>query len=113
MNIICDRQDVPRKVAALRQRCEEVGRDPATLPTSLLAMVVLTDSEADTAALLEQMPPQRRGRIYAGTREQIAEQVRRDVLDAGIDGITLNLIRDGHVPGRITAVAEALKPLLA
>ena len=38
MNIICGRQDVPRKVAALRQRCEEVGRDPATLPTSMLGV---------------------------------------------------------------------------
>ena len=112
LNIICDRSEIPKKVAAVRQRCEEQGRDPQSLPLSVLAMVVLTDSPAATEALLAQVPPERRGRVFAGTPEQLAEQVQSDVVDAGVGGITLNLVRDGFRPGAITAVAEALKPVL-
>jgi F420-dependent oxidoreductase-like protein len=111
MNIICDRQDVPRKVAALRQRCEEAGRDPSTLPTSVLAMVLLAESDAQTQAILTQVPPERRGRVFIGAPAQIAEQLHTDLVEAGIGGVTLNLIRDGHRPGAITAVAEAVRPL--
>ena len=111
LNIICDRSEIPRKLAAARQRCEENDRDPATLPTSVLAMVVLADSAAAADAILTQVPPERRGRVFVGTPEQIAEQVHADLVEPGVGGITLNLIRDGHRPGAITAVGEALKPL--
>jgi F420-dependent oxidoreductase-like protein len=113
MNIICGRPEVPRKVAALRERCEEIGRDPATLPTSFLAMVVLTESAEQTRAMLEQVPPDRRERVFLGTPEQVAETLKADVLDQGIDGLTVNLMRDGHVPGAVAALGKALLPLLS
>src|SRR3982751_804482 len=89
MNIICRRSDVPRKVAALRQRCEEAGRDPATLPTSLLASVVLAETPEQATALLERVPPDRRDRVFLGTIEQVAEDLKTNVLDQGIDGLTI------------------------
>jgi F420-dependent oxidoreductase-like protein len=113
MNIICGRPDVPRKVAALRERCEEIGRDPASLPTSYLAMVVLTDSAEQTRALLEQVPPDRRERVFLGTPEEVAGTLKADVLDHGIDGLTVNLMRNGHVPGAVAALGKALLPLLS
>jgi F420-dependent oxidoreductase-like protein len=112
MNIICGRQDVPRKVAALRQRCEEEGRDPATLPTSLLASVVLAESPEQATALLERVPPERRDRVFLGTVEQVADDLKVNVLDQGIDGLTINMPYNGHVPGAVAAVGEALKPLV-
>ena len=56
MNIICGRRRLPRKVAALRERCEEIGRDPGTLPTSYLGMVVLTESAEQTRASSSRCP---------------------------------------------------------
>jgi F420-dependent oxidoreductase-like protein len=112
MNIICGRQDVPRKVAALRQRCEEEGRDPATLPTSLLASVVLAESPEQAAALREQVPPERRDRVFLGAVEQVAEDLKANALDQGIDGLTINMPYNGHVPGAVAAVGAALKPLV-
>src|SRR3954468_15605001 len=47
MNIICDVTDLPRKVAVLRERCEEIGRDPATLPTSYLTMGLVGQDEQE------------------------------------------------------------------
>ena len=112
MNIICDRADIGRKVAALRQRCEEAGRDPATLPTSYLTMVLMVDSDAEVAALDERIPPDRRSRVFVGTPDQIAEAVQKDVLDAGVNGLTINMIMNGHVPGMVELAGRTLGPLL-
>ena len=52
--------------------------------------------------------------MVVGSAEQIAEQIKTKVLDAGIDGVIFNMptmSRDTS-PGAIAAVGEALKPLL-
>jgi F420-dependent oxidoreductase-like protein len=113
MNIICDVTELPRKVAALRQRCEEIGRDPATLATSYLVMGMVGETEQEAKELGQTIPEDRRNRAFLGTAEQVADQLREQVLGAGIDGITINLIRNGHRPGVITQVGAALKPLVA
>jgi F420-dependent oxidoreductase-like protein len=113
MNIICGRPDIPRKVAALRQRCEELGRDPESLPTSHLTSVAVAQDAKDAERLNEQIPEAWRPNVIVGTPEQIAEAIKGEILDAGIDGITVNMPYDGHVPGNLTAVGAALSPLVA
>jgi F420-dependent oxidoreductase-like protein len=113
MNVICDRQDIPKKVAALRQRCEEIGRDPATLPTSFLAMLVMVESDEQARAVLDRVPPERRARVFVGTPDQVAEMLKTDVIDQGIDGLTVNMIFNGHQPGALTTAGEVLRPLVA
>ncbi|MEU4222272.1 LLM class F420-dependent oxidoreductase [Actinoplanes sp. NPDC026623] len=113
MNIICDVADLPHKVAVLRQRCEEIGRDPATLATSYLSMGLVGETEQEVKEFGESVPEDRRNRVFLGTPEQVAEQLHEQVLGAGIDGITINLIRNGHRPGFVTQVGAALKPLVA
>jgi F420-dependent oxidoreductase-like protein len=113
MNIICDVADLPRKVAVLRERCEEIGRDPATLATSYLVMGMVGETGQEAKELGETVPEDRRNRAFLGTPDQVAEQLQEKVLGAGIDGITINLIRNGHRPGVVTQVGAALKPLTA
>jgi F420-dependent oxidoreductase-like protein len=113
MNIICAVQDIPRKVAALQERCAEIGRDPKTLATSYLAFVVLTESAEHTKAVLEGVPPERRDQIFAGTPDQVAERLKTEVLDQGIDGLTINMVRNGHEPGIVTLAGQAFAPLVA
>ena len=112
MNIICNREDLPHKLAALRQRCEEAGRDPATLATSYLAFVFMTENEAQAAAVLDQMPAQQRSRLFAGTPERVAESLKTDVLDQGIGGLTVNMVFNGHEPGMVALAGKTLRPLL-
>ena len=112
MNIICDVADLPRKVAVLRQRCEEIGRDPVTLATSYLSMGLVGETEQEVKELGETVPEDRRNRAFLGTPEQVAEQLHERVLGAGIDGITINLIRNGHRPGFVAQVGAALRPLV-
>jgi F420-dependent oxidoreductase-like protein len=113
MNIICDVADLPRKVAVLRERCEEIGRDPATMATSYLVMGMVGETEQEVKELAETVPEDRRDRTFLGTAEQVAEQLQEKVLGAGIGGITINLIRNGHRPGVVSQVGAALKPLVA
>jgi F420-dependent oxidoreductase-like protein len=113
MNIICDLTDLPRKVAVLRERCEEVGRDPATLATSYLVMGLVGETGQQVKELGERIPEDRRDRVFLGTVDQVAEQVHEKVLGAGINGITINLVLNGHQPGVVSQVGAALKPLVA
>jgi F420-dependent oxidoreductase-like protein len=113
MNIICDLTDLPSKVAVLRERCEETGRDPATLATSYLVMGLVAETGQQVKELGEMIPEDRRDRVFLGTVDQVAEQVREKVLGAGINGITVNLVLNGHQPGVVSQVGAVLKPLVA
>ena len=52
--------------------------------------------------------------LVFGSPEQVADQIKTKVLDAGVDGVILSPIThlQGYQPGGITAVAEKLKPVL-
>lgn len=113
MNIICDVDDVAHKVAVLKQRCEEIGRDPGTLATSYLVMGLVGETEQEAKEFGAAIPEDRRNRAFFGTADQVAEQLQEKVLGAGIDGITINLIRNGHRPGVVSQVGAALRPLVS
>jgi len=105
LNIIASFAELPGKVAALARRCEEVGRDPASLETSMLLTAVPDATMTD-----DMLPAEMRGRMVVGSPERIAEAVQTNVVDVGIDGVILNL--PAYVPGSITKVGEALRPVL-
>lgn len=107
LNIIADMDVLPAKLEVLRQRCAEIDRDPATLETSCLLTVVV-----DGYGAPQDIGEARGGRAVTGTIEQVAEQIKSRVLDAGIDGVIVNLPTHGYTPGVVSAVGEALRPLL-
>jgi F420-dependent oxidoreductase-like protein len=104
LNIIATFDQLAQKVKVVRERCEEIGRDPATLETSMMV----------TAIVDENLTPDKPSEAV-GSAEQIADQVKTKVLGAGIDGVIINLPteRHGYRPGDITALGEALKPLVS
>jgi F420-dependent oxidoreductase-like protein len=105
LNVIAGFDQLPGKVKVVRECCEEIGRDPATLETSILLTVLL-----DENAKPDQIPAEMSQRMLAGGAEFIAEQVQAKVLDAGIDGVIINM--PFYTPGVVTAAAEALRPLV-
>jgi F420-dependent oxidoreductase-like protein len=109
LNVIAGFDELPRKVAVVNEECEKVGRDPATLETSKLVFGLIDDNITE-----DFIPADVRQRAVWGPPEQIAEQIKTKVLDAGVDGVILSPVThlDGYHPGRITAVAEVLRPLL-
>jgi F420-dependent oxidoreductase-like protein len=107
LNIIANMAELPAKIAALRQRCNEMDRDPSTLETSCLLSVILDGYEGDT-----DIGEARSGRALHGTPEQVADEIKRRVLDVGVDGVIINLPTHRYTPGVITKVGEALRPLI-
>ena len=105
LNIIAAFDELPGKVAALAKRCEEADRDPATLETSVL-LTAIPDPKFTT----DMVPGPMRGRMVVGGPDQIADAVRTNVVDAGIDGVIVNL--PSYVPGSIAAVGAALRPVV-
>jgi F420-dependent oxidoreductase-like protein len=107
LNIIAPMDELPAKLRALTQRCAEANRDPATLETSSLLTVVLDGYESHG-----DIDEARGGRAVSGSPEQVAEEIKRRVLDVGVDGVIINLPTHRYTPGVITKVGEALKPLV-
>ncbi|MCP9275144.1 LLM class F420-dependent oxidoreductase [Mycolicibacterium arenosum] len=110
LNVIAGFDELPRKVQVVKEACEKIDRDPATLETSMLVVAII-----DENVTADVIPPDFRQQAVFGSPEQVAEQVKTKVLDAGIDGVILSPVTsfNGYQPGGATAVAELLKPLLA
>jgi F420-dependent oxidoreductase-like protein len=110
LNIITGFDELPRKVQVVKDRCEEIGRDPATLETSMLVVALIDENATE-----DLIPEEFKQNVVFGGPDQIVEQIQTKVLDAGVDGVILSPITslNGYQPGGITAVAEKLKPLIA
>ena len=69
----------------------------------------------DENATEDLIPDEFKQNVVFGGPDQIVEQVKTKVLDAGVDGVILSPITslNGYQPGAITAVAEKLRPLVA
>ncbi|KUI08773.1 LLM class F420-dependent oxidoreductase [Mycolicibacterium acapulense] len=109
LNIIAGFDELPRKLQVVKERCEEIGRDPATLETSMLVVAIIDENVTGDI-----IPDDYKQQAVFGSADQIAEQIKTKVLDAGVDGVILSPVTslDGYHPGRVTAVGEALRPLL-
>lgn len=109
LNIIAGFDELPRKLDVVRQRCEEIDRDPATLETSMLVIAMIGEHFTG-----DMIPDDFKQQAVFGTPQQIAEQLKEKVYDIGVDGVILSPVTmGGYVPGGVTAVAEALKPVIS
>jgi alkanesulfonate monooxygenase SsuD/methylene tetrahydromethanopterin reductase-like flavin-dependent oxidoreductase (luciferase family) len=105
LNVIAGFDELARKVQVVQQECEKIGRDPATLETSMLITVMVSDDIKP-----DQIPAEMSQRMVAGSPDSIADQIQTKVIDAGIDSVIINM--PFYTPGVINAVGEALRPLV-
>ncbi len=106
LNLIVGFNELLGKLDALAKRCDEVGRDPATLETSMLVTVMIDDNASP-----EQLPAEMSQRMVVGSADSVAEQIKTKVLDVGVGGVIMTVA--AYSPGAVTKVGEALRPLLA
>jgi F420-dependent oxidoreductase-like protein len=108
-NLTSGFDELAHKLEVIAARCEDVGRDPATLETSMLITAYVTD---DVSAV--DVPAARAQRTVVGSAADVAEQIRAKVFDAGLTGVIVNMPTQvqGYVPGAITALGEGLSALL-
>jgi alkanesulfonate monooxygenase SsuD/methylene tetrahydromethanopterin reductase-like flavin-dependent oxidoreductase (luciferase family) len=127
LNIICNPDELPRKLAALDERCAEIGRDRSTIETSFLVTGVIAESGDDarkaqrehllrTGVDLDALAPERRrameSRMFVGAPDDVAADLQARVLDTGVDGLIVNLIANGHQPGIVELVGTTLRKLV-
>jgi F420-dependent oxidoreductase-like protein len=110
LNVIAGFDQLPKKLAVVREACEKVGRDPATLETSTLVVAIIGDG-----ITTDMIPEDFRQQAVFGSPEQVVDQIKTKVLDAGIDGVILCPVTnvDGYHPGPVAKVGALLRPLLA
>jgi F420-dependent oxidoreductase-like protein len=106
LNMTIGLDEVPHKVAVKNRVCEEIGRDPATLETSVL-LTALVDENATP----DLVPDAMKTRMLAGSAEQIAEQIKTKVFDAGIGGVVINV--PIYSPGIVAKAGEALNQVIS
>ncbi|WP_163694816.1 LLM class F420-dependent oxidoreductase [Mycolicibacterium sarraceniae] len=108
LNIIAGFDELPRKVQVVKEACEKIDRDPATLETSVLAIAIIDENITP-----DMIPDEFKQQAVFGSPEQIADQIKTKVLDAGVSGVILSAATiNGYKPGGVTEVAERLKPIL-
>lgn len=71
------------RLAAIRRACEEIGRDPATLHTSVQALFFLVDDPTAAAKIAERAP---HDRSIIGNPDRIAESLH-EYREAGFDEV--------------------------
>jgi F420-dependent oxidoreductase-like protein len=106
LNVLTSLAELPRKLDPLAKRCEEHDRDRATLKTSTTVLLVVDDK------LTSHDIPTGPMAAAFGSPQRIAEQIKTNVLDPGIDGVIVNLPTHGHTPGLISDIGDALRPLV-
>jgi F420-dependent oxidoreductase-like protein len=104
LNISSGFDELPAKVQVLRQRCEELGRDPATLETSALVTAVADEAAAGRVS------PVMAQRLAVGSVGSIVDQIQSKVFDAGVDGVILST--PVYEPGFLAELGAELRPLI-
>jgi probable F420-dependent oxidoreductase len=118
-NMAVFQSQLPQKVAALRRRCAELGRDPASLEISQQCVVVLAGDDATARASLEKAKKIYGGHMGAaleehgiwGSPDAVIERIERH----RAHGVSLFVIeffgRDTREPARL--FAEKVMPAFA
>lgn len=117
-NLICAREDIARKLKALDEHCERLGRDRSQITVSYQTSACIAptadEAEAELRAYAERNPnaaASRPGSAIVGSPEQVAEKFA-DLMQTGIDGVTVNAPANGHIPGRVRLLGETLTPVV-
>ena len=125
-NLIAEAGDVPRKLEVLAEHCERLGRDRSEItvswqrsaciaPTMEEAQADLREGFRRRGFDLDTLPDEQRsaltGRFFVGDPDAVGEQFEQ-ALGLGIDGFTVNMPLNGHVPGRVTLLGEVLSKVV-
>jgi F420-dependent oxidoreductase-like protein len=126
-NIICQPNEVSRKLEALDEHCQQLGRDRSEMTVSWqrTACIAPTTEQAQTE-LFDYL--QRRGLDVASMSDEdrapwLANFVWGDpdtigekfegFLALGVDGFTVNMPANGHIEGRVELLGKTLSPLVS
>jgi F420-dependent oxidoreductase-like protein len=126
-NLIAPASDIPRKLEALAEHCDRLSRDRSEItvswqrsaciaPTMEQAVAELHDYLArrglDVGSLDEDTKVSLLSRFAYGDPDTVGERFEKE-LSLGVDGFTINMPANGHVPERVSLLGATLTPLIA
>jgi F420-dependent oxidoreductase-like protein len=121
-NLIAERSQLARKLEALDEHCERLGRDRSEItvswqrttciaPTMKDALADVTTYFAASGLDLDALSDEDRAfvldRFVLGDPDTVGEQLAAD-LALGVDGFTVNAPVNGHVHGRVELLGRTL-----
>ena len=126
-NLPCPTAEIPRKLEALEHHCAELGRDRSSIKVSWLGSVVIGPTMEDAERARNEFLA-RRGMdwntlpdslkeavdraLVLGDPDTVGEFVQTKLVNAGLDGITLNMPANGHDLEAVAMVGETLGKIL-
>src|SRR6478672_154004 len=112
-NVFGDVEHVKHLLGVLDGHCADVGRDPAEITRTRMAVVFIERDDAAAQRKFDAsgLDPRRATMALVGGPERIAEGVQ-EILDAGIQGLTISL-PDVHDTALIELAGETIAPLVA
>ena len=121
-NLTCAPEEVPQKLEALAGHCERLGRDRSeiTLSWNRIACVAPTTAEAESERnafladrgmvwddLGDELQAMVDGMIACGDAATVGEKFA-EWKATGVDGFTVSLPANGHLPERVALLGEVL-----
>ena len=107
--------DIPRKLDALQAHCERLGRDRSEIKVTSLAMCnvapTMEEANADLKAMAEakgwndEVIEMVKGILIHGDADTVGARLE-SLVAAGLDGLTINAPANGHIPGRVSVLAD-------
>ena len=117
----CADEEIPRKLAALDAHCERLGRDRSQIKVTKMVMchVAPTTEQAHadlraTAAAKgwnDDIVEMAKGMLVYGDPDTVGERLAA-TMATGIDGLTINLPANGHIPERIELLGQVAGKVL-
>ncbi len=126
-NLTCPADEIPRKLDALAGHCERLGRDRSEITVTAALNVCIADTHeqayeeiagflADRGLDLTTMDEATRDQILAmivwGDADEVGERMTA-VLATGVDGFTVSLPGNGHIPDRVEQLGATATKVLA
>jgi len=125
-NLTCEPHEVARKIDALDGHCQRLGRDRSEIGLSWnrVACIAPTTAEAEAerdiylagrgmewSNLPEELQVMIDGMIVVGDPSTVGERFEQWKA-LGVDGFTVSMPANGHLPERVALLGETLAPLL-
>ena len=113
--------EVVRKLEVLDEHCARLGRNRGDIKVTKMTMVcvapTMEQAMADARTLSgvkgwnDEIIEMIKGMIIFGDKDTVGEQLQ-ELVDTGIDGLTINLPVNGHIVERISLVGDIANKIL-
>jgi len=120
-NLICQNDEIPRKLEALAGHCERLGRDRSEITVTKLMMVAVAPTQEELDADFRAIAEVKgwndahieavKGALISGDPDTVGE-ILATAVAKGLDGVTVDLPINGHDPERVELLGEIANKIL-